>query len=220
MTNKTTKLLSISIDALRYALPHVWRDESMRHVPTSGVLVESNGTLVATDGWSMYVHHNATQGNIARDTILRFPTRIPSAAKGEWLEVELPNEPPIHAQALSASVVNSAGKVLASLTIDEIPGPFPSWRNVVPAHHNTAEPLAMPSFDLAILKRFQCGTKSKDLLTLYPTGYEKPMLVVWSKARDRFGLLSPLLQKICPPAPVPSWLKTTVPSPTRAKAVA
>ena len=180
---------TVSAASLRDARPFTSTQESRPIL--NGILIESTGTIVATDGHTMLVQAGGTadaETAPARDVIIRLDKAIPKWA--EFVHIEIPDSPAANCAdvPLVLKVTSGKGKV-DYITAAEVAGPFPNWRQVLPRTASATAPL--PPVNPALLDRFAiegCGA----IRMFADDNPSRPVRVAFDGRPKCIGILMPM----------------------------
>lgn len=203
------RTLTIHADALRYVLPHVSTEESR---PTlHGVLFEPSGLAVATNGYTLGAHRNATEPH-AEPTLLRFhePRKL-AAGKVHRITVTIPdrNDQPTQWMTAPVTLYGKLGDahVVGATFADVMHAPdFPLWRTVYRPREGDAAPVTALALDPALFDKFAVGTgRQTGKVSLSLDGPAGAILVRYPDEPAAVGLLMPCRDAAPAVAPADVW---------------
>lgn len=204
------RTLTIHADALRYVLPHVSTEESR---PTlHGVMFEPSGLAVATNGYTLGAHRNATEPHAA-PVLLRFqePRKL-TAGKVHRITITIPDEltgPDAHGWNLPVTLYGKLGEshTVGATFADMLPAnTFPLWRTVYRPREGDAAPVTTLALDPALLDRFAVGVgRQTGKVALSLDGPDGAILVRYPDEPDAVGLLMPCRNVAPAFAPADVW---------------
>ena len=206
--------VTVSAAALRRVSAFV-SSEAFRPV-LHGVLLEPSGILVATDGYTMLVERNAividpdAPAIPSRPVLLRVPASL-LRGKVHTITFTVTEYAPEYAVEIQAESRFSNGMTAAKVFTEELAGPFPNWRQVLPAGQRPDA--NVPTLDARLLGRFSFNGKDRTPVTLTAGANDGAAVLVSfsSLLPDTFGLIMPCQGNEPAVREVPAWVKATAP---------
>lgn len=148
-----TVLMVIDAPALRRAQTCVTTEESRPIL--RGVYIETSGVMVATDGRVLLAQRFAASP-CKRDALLTIPATLLKDKKAHSVHVTLPLTAPTSGEdaEVLVEVFSEKGLSLAKGFGQEITGPFPNWRQVMPAAGSQRVSAGIATLDAKYMARF------------------------------------------------------------------
>jgi hypothetical protein len=202
--------ITITADSLRLALPHVSTEASRPII--NALCVESAGAIVATNGRTLAAIPAAA--TFGEDDALFAPTdtavlirfhkpREATARKVEAIRFDSDGTP---TTGIVVTLLSSYGQVIGATLADIIEGPFPTWRQVVPAS-TAAAPVSILGLSPDVVARFEAW----GMIALTLHGPSGAAIVRAHSHPEAFGLLMPASGNgVADPDPIPAWVAAPV----------
>lgn len=204
-TIATSATVLIDVDAIRMALRFTSTEAIRQYI--TGILIETDGTLVATDGHALVAIRDAVQMLTSDDgallyrsnrrVILSFPEKVKLPQKATTLRVDIPETLPDwdnrHTAALLATIEPEFGSALGAISVELSDGVNypPLWRNLFPKKEQL-EPAARVIVNPDLLARFTADCKKATGVIVTFAGNGNPMLVRINGRHNVAGLVMPM----------------------------
>lgn len=207
---------NISAEYARLVQPFLHRGDAYPHLTGFSVEAHPKGgaLIIGTDGVMLAVFHD-TSGRCRKPGIVAINRDMERALTPERDGSE-------HRLVARGSTVTVRRGTLSVPQHDAlIDGTFPKWWRCIDLRATPKAPVAMPVFNLELLRRFAAVAASAEgakwsAVRLVPTG-EKDAIFVLTERRDFFGMLMPMYFNTALSQPAPWLAQATRSKRTRAK---
>ena len=182
-------LISLRGDDLKHVMQFMSAEESrplLQHV-----LVEKNGTMVATNGHCLMAIAPDQPTVLPRAVLIGFPhIKKSDIRESDVVEMQLPNDEPKSDTPVVATLKHEAAVRRYIVLMDGNASDYPNWRNALPAEDKWDVTAPVPSLNALYLSRF--ATDLVGRIKLISQGHpERAVRVVTSNSRH-LGIVMPL----------------------------